>query len=279
MPGIPYKRPRGGLFTGGGLEWLQNLDLSETDRLGVDTHLAKLVFLRGRIARYEKRVAEIARDDPRARLIMTIPGIGYITAVTILAEIVDHGRFASAEKLVSYAGLSPRHHNSGETVRTGGITKRGSVWLRTAMVEAAFVAVRHDARIGARYQKLAARIGSMKARVATARVMLEWVWEMLNSGTEYRGINRDLVKRKMQKTSVSPSPGVTPSTSVRGVSPPLHRRGAAQRPLPFPPAAKNSVGSSRPARAARRGSRRHTGTSRVFNRLPAAAGGATAAPA
>ena len=196
----PYKRPRGGLFTGDGLEWLQNLDLSETDRLGVDTHLAKLVFLRGRIARYEKRIAEIAWDDPRARLIMTIPGIGYITAVTILAEIVDHGRFASAEKLVSYAGLSPRHHNSGDTVRTGGITKRGSVWLRTAMVEAAFVAVRHDARIGARYQKLAARIGSMKARVATARVMLEWVWEMLNSGTEYRGINRDLVKRKMQKT-------------------------------------------------------------------------------
>ena len=114
----------------------------------------------------------------------------------------------------------------------------------------------------------------MKARVATARVMLEWVWEMLNSGTEYRGINRDLVKRKMQKTRrIAESPGVTPGTSVRGVSPPLHRRGAAQRPLPFPPAAKNSVGSSRPARAARRGSRRHTGTSRVFNRLPPRPGG------
>ena len=109
-------------------------------------------------------------------------------------------RFDSAEKLASYAGLSPKHHNSGETVRTGGITKRGSVWLRTAMVEAAFTAIRHDARIGARYQKLAARIGTMKARVATARVMLEWVWEMLNSGTEYRGINRDLIKRKMQMT-------------------------------------------------------------------------------
>ena len=77
----PYKRPSCGLFTGGGLEWLQSLSLSETDRLGVDTHLAKLVFLRGRIARYERRIAEIARDDPRARLIMTIPGIGYITAV------------------------------------------------------------------------------------------------------------------------------------------------------------------------------------------------------
>ena len=68
------------------------------------------------------------------------------------------------------------------------------------MVEAAFTATRHDARIGRRHQKLEARIGTTKARVATARVMLEWVWEMLSSGTEYRGINLDLVKRKMQMT-------------------------------------------------------------------------------
>ena len=82
MPDIPTSAPAADCLPATDWKWLQNLDLSETDRLGVDTHLAKLVFLRGRIARYEKRVAEIARDDPRARLIMTIPGIGYITAVT-----------------------------------------------------------------------------------------------------------------------------------------------------------------------------------------------------
>ena len=92
----------------------------------------------------------------------------------ILAEIVDHRRFTDAKKLTSYAGLVPKHHNSGETVRTGGITKRGSVWLRNAMMEAAFVAIRHDARIGAIYQRLAVRIGPMKARAAVARRMLEW---------------------------------------------------------------------------------------------------------
>ncbi len=124
-------------------------------------------------------------SDRRAQLIITIPGIDYITAVTILAEIVDHKRFADAEKMTSYAGLAPKHHNSRETVRTGGITKRGSVWLRRAMVEAAFTAVQHDARIGARYQKLATRIGPMKARVAVAKQMLEWVWEMLDHSTKY----------------------------------------------------------------------------------------------
>ena len=195
----PHKQPRCGLFTNGGLEWLQNLSLSETGRLGVDTHLAKLAFLQGRIAKYERRIVGIARDDSRARLIMTIPETGYITAVTILAEIVDHRRLTSAEKLASYAGLSPKHHNSGEAVRMGGITKRGSVWLRTAMVEAAFVTIRHDARIGARCRRLAARLGPLKARVTVVRVMLKWVWEMLNGGTEYKTLDRGLVKRKFQR--------------------------------------------------------------------------------
>ena len=67
------------------------------------------------------------------------------------------------------------------------------------MVEAAFVAVQHDARIGARYQKLATRIGPMKARVAVARQMLEWVWEMLEHSTEYRTQDKDLVRRKFQR--------------------------------------------------------------------------------
>ena len=79
------------------------------------------------------------------------------------------------------------------------ITKRGSVWLRMAMVEAAIIAIRHDTRIRGQYHRLAPRIGAMKARVAIARKMLEWVWEMLESGTEYRTKNDELVKRKIQR--------------------------------------------------------------------------------
>ena len=195
----PHEQPKGGLFTGPGLEWLQAVPLREVDRMAVQSHLATIDTLLRQVAKFEKKIAGIAMSDRRAQLIMTIPGIGYITAVTILAEIVDHGRFADAEKLASYAGLVPKHHNSGETTRTGGITKRGSVWLRRAMVEAAFVAVRHDARIGARYQRLATRIGPMKARVAVARQMLEWVWEMLDHDAEYRTQDKELVKRKLQK--------------------------------------------------------------------------------
>ena len=162
-------------------------------------HPAVLDCLSAQVFKLEKRIAQISLKNRRARLIMTIPGIGHITAVTTLAEIMGHRRFASAEKLASYAGLSPGHHNSGETERTGSITKRGSVWLRMAMVEAAIMAIRHDTRIRGQYHRLAPRIGAMKARVAIARKMLEWVWEMLESGTEYRTKNDELVKRKIQR--------------------------------------------------------------------------------
>ena len=163
------------------------------------SHLATPATISGQVVKFERKIAGIAMNGRRARLIMTIPGIGHITAVTILAEIVDHKRFANAEKLVSYAGLVSKHHNSRDTVRMGGITKRGSVWLRKAMVEAALIAIRYDARIGAIYQRLAVRIGPMKAGIAIVRRMLEWVWEMLDSGTEYRTQDKEFVKRKFQR--------------------------------------------------------------------------------
>ena len=175
------------------------MPLREVDRMAVQSHLATINTLLGQVAKFEKKIVGIAMSDRRAQLIMTIPEIGYITAVTILAEIVYHARFADAEKLTSYTSLVPKHHNSRETVRTRGITKRGSAWLRRAMVEAAFVAVQHDVRTDARYQRLTTRIGPMKARVAVARQMLEWVWEMLEHSTEYRTQDRDLVRRKFQR--------------------------------------------------------------------------------
>ena len=253
----PHKRSVKGLFTDSGLEWLQNVPLRDTDRMAVQAHLAVLATMSGQVVKFERKIAGIAMNDRRARLIMAIPGIGYITAVTILAEIVDHKRFANAEKLVSYAGLSPKHHNSGDTVRMGGITKRGSVWLRKAMVEAAFVAIRHDARIGAIYQRLAVRIGPMKARVAIARRMLEWVWEMLDSGTEYRtqgqGVRQTEVPENKAHRRI-PGLGHIAPWAGRGrrapgrFAAPAQARGGSTPPLAPSGLPKYNIGSHRPAR-------------------------------
>ena len=146
-----------------------------------------------------KVIAKNALNDPDVQKIMTIPGMGHILALTVKAEIVDLGRFATPEKLVSYAGLAPSRHDSGDRIRTGGITGRGSVGLRTSMVEAAFVAVRHDLRLKAIYERIIERRGPMKARVAVARRMLVSIHRMLTEQADYRHQNRELVKRKLRR--------------------------------------------------------------------------------
>ena len=138
----------------------------------------------------------------RTKLIMTIPGINYVTALTIISEIVDIKRFATAEKLASYAGLAPSHRDSGETQKGGGITKRGSAWLRNAMVEAANTTIRFDPRIESFYFRIAKKRGKQKAKVAAARQMLEIIWHMLTNSEEYRTQNHELTQRKYKKMEI-----------------------------------------------------------------------------
>jgi transposase len=67
-----------------------------------------------------------------------MPGVGVVTALTIIAEVGDFTRFASAKHISSFSGLIPRQRSSGESVRFGSITNQGSRTLRMIMVEAAF---------------------------------------------------------------------------------------------------------------------------------------------
>ena len=69
----PHKRPVKGLFTDSGLEWLQNVPLRDTDRMAVQAHLAILATMSGQVVKFERKIAGIAMNDRRARLIMAIP--------------------------------------------------------------------------------------------------------------------------------------------------------------------------------------------------------------
>ncbi|MEM3136819.1 MAG: IS110 family transposase [Candidatus Nitrosotenuis sp.] len=95
---------------------------------------------------------------------MTIPSINYITALTVISEIVDICRFATPEKFGAYAGLAPSQQNSGETKRSGNITKHGSTWFRYAMVEAAHTTLQNDQRIKRFYSRIAARRGPQNVK-------------------------------------------------------------------------------------------------------------------
>lgn len=186
-------------FSEKGIKWLQEIKLTETDRMAMDAYLDGIETTQKQIDSFESHMASISKDDQRVRLLMTIPGINYVTALTIISEIVDISRFATPEKLVSYSGLAPSQRSSGDTKKTGNITKHGSTWLRYAMVEAAHTTIHNDERINRFYSRIAARRGPQKAKVAAAKEMLVISWYMLTKMEPYRTQNQELTERKYKR--------------------------------------------------------------------------------
>lgn len=128
-----------------------------------------LALVRAEIRAVERDVLTLAKTDPIAVALQHIPGIGPRLALMIRAEIGDVRRFPTPAHLASYAGLVPRVDASAGRYRYGRITRRGSPWLRWALVEAAMHAPDRRDAVGRWARRLAIRKGALKARVACAR--------------------------------------------------------------------------------------------------------------
>jgi len=177
------KPPGGfGLFTEKGVEWLHGLGLEP-----VESYLRVLSPLNDEIKRVSKQLKEMAADDEEeVGLLMTIPGIGYYTALLVKSEVGDINRFSDGDRLCSYAGLVPSTHASGGVVRHGGITREGSRWLRWVMVEAAMTHVhKYDTALTRSYHRIAERRGRQVATVAAARRLLTCCYSVLKNKRPY----------------------------------------------------------------------------------------------
>ena len=140
------------------------------------------------LQRLEKRVRSLARDDQRARLLMSAPGVGAIVALTYVAAIDDPGRFRSSKNVGAHFGLTPKKYQSGETDVTGRISKIGDAGVRTALYEAANVILTRPVRgssLKSWAARLAARAGMRKAKVALARKLAVVLHRMLADGTSF----------------------------------------------------------------------------------------------
>jgi transposase len=167
------------LFGPTGREYLSELSLSEIDRLIVKAYLAVIEEYDAQIERLEAEIeAELLESEP-AQLLLSIPGVGQSTAALVVAEVGEIERFDRHEELVSYAGLDPMVHQSGDTEVHGSISKEGSASLRWALVQAAHVSVRYDEYLGNFYTRLKQRRNHQIAIVATARKLLVSMFYML----------------------------------------------------------------------------------------------------
>jgi transposase len=178
--------PVSDLFGVKGMKYLKDIDLPNYHQQQLQSYLTVYDCLNEQIQPLTKRIRKLAQKDPMAQLLMTIPGIGPLTAMFIIAEIEDISRFPSYRNLSSYAGLVPCLDASADKSRTGRITKQGSPYLRTALVEAAQVIPRmKKTRLNIFYRKRIVRAGYQKAIVATAHKILQYVYYVLKNQTPY----------------------------------------------------------------------------------------------
>ena len=136
----------------------------------------------------ERRLRELAREDERARLVMTTPGVGVIVALTFVAAVDAPGRFRSSKAVGAHFGLTPKKYQSGEMDVTGRISKIGDAGVRTALYEAANVVLTRPVKGSALKSwaaRLARRAGMRKAKVALARKLAVVLHRMLADGTPF----------------------------------------------------------------------------------------------
>jgi transposase len=181
--------PVSDLFGIRGRQLLERIAIPEPWATTLAASLALVDDLDRRIARCEAELRALGADHPYVPLLQTVPGIGWVLAYTIAAEIGDIARFPSAKRLAGYSGLCPRVYQSGESDRRGPLAKSGPKYLRWALVEAATHAARHP-RYRARYERTKRRLGKQRgspvARVELARELATAIWHMLMRQEPFR---------------------------------------------------------------------------------------------
>ena len=180
-------RGRKGIFAKKSREFLEGLEIDEVNRC-----LSILDVLGKHIKELSAMIRAIAGESREAKWLMSIPGVGYYSAVAILAEIGNISRFDDPEKLCAYAGLVPSSKESGGKSARGGITHQGSPILRWILVECVWnhLINAENTSLIRFFHRVARRRGKQKAAVATARKLLKVMYVLLKEKREFRDFRK-----------------------------------------------------------------------------------------
>jgi transposase len=178
------------LWSQRGRAQLAALDLSPPTAQRRADSLELLTWLETHIAGLDARIADAAHANPGARLLLTHPGVGALTALTTVLVLGPAARFPGSKHVVSYVGLAPAVSASADTCHLGPITKQGSALLRGVLGQAAPLAARADDDLHRLYRRLIHRRGRPKARVAVARKLLVRLFIMVRDQIDYAEFRR-----------------------------------------------------------------------------------------
>ncbi|MDO9034951.1 MAG: IS110 family transposase [Methanoregula sp.] len=155
-------------------------DIPENNLLVLESALTMIDNINEQIKQVEERIKFLVNQRRHElRILMSIPGVGFIGATTLLAEIGNVHDFSNSDKLAKWAGLTPSVYQSANTNYTGPITKQGSPHLRRILVECSHAAVRSSGTLKNYFDKLRPGKCYKKAIVAVARKLLRIAWHLL----------------------------------------------------------------------------------------------------
>lgn len=167
---------------------LEEVDADQLWRGELHSELIALEQAEGLVASVEAKLDALASADKRVAQLQTIPGVGPRLAEVVVATIDDPKRFKNAKQVGAYAGLVPRHHESGTMSRQGRITGRGSKLLRALLVEVSWLMRRYNPYLRGVFDRVCRGCKTRRkiAVVATARRLLVTCWAMLRDGTVWQ---------------------------------------------------------------------------------------------
>jgi len=175
------------IFGKAGREFLGQIILPAIYKLKLDGYLKLIDQLQEEAKALEKIIkVKAIKEDKYAKILLTVPGISYISAMFLSAEIADIDRFKNYKKLCSYAGLVSSTDQSADKFRQGHIIKESNKYIRTVLAEAVYKAIKQDPHLAHKYYRLAKRRGNNKAKIAIARKMLVSIYFMLKENKPYR---------------------------------------------------------------------------------------------
>jgi transposase len=173
------------LWSARGMDAFKNLPFEGWSEKRRGDLLRLLAEFDERVEELDTAVTEAAQSDARARLMMTQPGVGPITALAFAVTIGDVSRFKHSGQVASYLGLIPGEHSSGGKQRLGAITKQGNRFMRQLLVESVQTVNRLDEGFRRQYQARCHKKPKGVAKVAAARKLTVRLYWMLKTNTSY----------------------------------------------------------------------------------------------
>jgi len=186
---IPAKFSEKSYWSKSFTSWLQEIDLpTESARMTLNGHLEMAEMLRKKQLSTNKEIKKLSEKKiykENYNLLLSVPGIGCLTAMIILTEIGDITRFKNLDKLCAFIGLVPMTNSTGENEKTGNITVRKNKMLRKALVESSWIAIRNDPALTLAYQKLIKRMEPQKAIIRIAKKLVNRMLYVLKNKKTY----------------------------------------------------------------------------------------------